>query len=125
MEDGGNVGGIEVGSEELRAEEGESGEIRVGEALGFEEMDGGEDLLDGIGRMESGSGIDDVEGFEVTEVLMMCSAEVDEWKRKKARSGSGSVGGREGRDGGEWSCSSNRHGWVFLKVLAPVAVASS
>lgn len=60
MENGGNVGGIKVGSEEVRAEEGQSGEIGVGEALGFEEMDGGKDLVDGVGRAEPGLGIDDV-----------------------------------------------------------------
>ena len=34
-------------------------------------MDGGKDLVDGVGRVKPGLGIDDVQGFEVTDVLVM------------------------------------------------------
>ena len=101
----------------MGAEEGECGEVGVGEALGLEEMDGGEDTMDGIGRSELCTmGIEEAEGFEVTEVVVMCSAEVEEWRRRRRRrSRGGSVGMREGRDGGEWAReSSNRHAYWLL-----------
>lgn len=97
----------------MRAEEGESGEVGVGEAVGFEEMDGGEDVIDGVGRLEVGSGMDEAEGFEVAEVL-----EVGEGRRRSGSCGSFAEG-EAGRDGGEWRrdrCSSHRHGWVSLKI---------
>lgn len=111
VEDGGNFGGIEVGGEEIRARGGETGEVVVGEALGFEEIDGGEDLIDCVGGLELASWrVEDAEGFEVAKVLVMCSAEVDEGGGKTARSATASGGVGEGRNGGEWPReSSNRH----------------
>lgn len=81
VEDGSDVGGVEVGGEEVGGEEGESLEIGVGEALGFEEVDGGEDVVGGVGEREFVGfriGVDDAEGFQVAEVFAVGSAELDE-----------------------------------------------
>ncbi|CAL1410397.1 unnamed protein product [Linum trigynum] len=50
LEDGLDVGDVEFGGEELGANGGEAGEVGVGEALGFEEVDDGDDFGGGIGR---------------------------------------------------------------------------
>lgn len=39
-----------MGSEDLGAEKGESREVRIDETFGFEEVDGGENLVDGFGK---------------------------------------------------------------------------
>lgn len=65
--------------EELRAEEGEPGEIGIGEAPGFEEIDGDQNVIDGIGEREAigfGLGVNNTENFEVTKVFTVGCAEL-------------------------------------------------
>lgn len=64
----------------MRAQEGESREIGVGEALGLEEIDGGEDVVDGVGEREllgAGLGVNNAQNFEVTEVLAVGCTELE------------------------------------------------
>lgn len=52
LEDGGDVGGVDGGGEEGGAVVGEAGDVGVGEGVGFEEGEGGEDVVDGVGERE-------------------------------------------------------------------------
>lgn len=89
VEDGSNVGGFVVDGEELGAEKGEPWEVGVGEALGFEVVDGDDYMVDGVGEWELvgfGLGVDDAERFEVSDVFAVGCTEFDEvgwlgWRR--------------------------------------------
>lgn len=81
VEDRDDVGWVVVGGEELGAEEVQPREVGVGEALGLEEVDGDEDMVDGVWGWELvgfGLGADDAERFEVAEVLAVRRTELDE-----------------------------------------------
>lgn len=51
-EDGGDFGGVEGGGEEAGRVVDETGDVGVGEGMRFEESDGGEDVVDGVGERE-------------------------------------------------------------------------
>lgn len=72
--------GIKVGGEELGTKGGEAGEVLVMDALGLEEVDGGEDLVDGLRGWEvAGLGVwvDNAYSFEVANVFTVRSAEFE------------------------------------------------
>lgn len=52
VEDGGDICGVYGGCEEVGRVVDEAGDIGVGEGMRFEESDGGEDVVDGVGERE-------------------------------------------------------------------------
>lgn len=78
--DGGDVGRADGGGEEGGGCGGEAGDVGIGEGLGFEEVEGGEDVAEGVGVGE-GEGVvvgwDYGEVLEVSEVLAVRCTELD------------------------------------------------
>ncbi|KAJ1443647.1 hypothetical protein SESBI_00235 [Sesbania bispinosa] len=52
VEDRGDVGGVDRGGEEVGTVLGQAGDVGVGEGMGFEEVEGYEDVVDGVGERE-------------------------------------------------------------------------
>ena len=83
---------VEIRGEEVGTEEGEPGEIGVGEAFGLEEVDESKDSIDGIGERKLvwfGLRMDYAKGFEVAEVFPVGCTELDESVRIRGWIGRG------------------------------------